>query len=75
MKRTEIEDSPFVVVTSEEGSFVAMGKYRLSEIFEHEETAINEANQITWNRIIQVMMILKQHEDEMNQFKNPENEQ
>ena len=64
VKRTDIVDSPFVVVTTEEGSFVTMGKYRLTEPFESEEEAIINGSEITWNRIIQVLMLINQEMEE-----------
>lgn len=58
VRRTEIKDTPFTVITTEEGSFIVMGKYRLTEPFKTEEEAMDEGEKMTWNRIVQVVMLL-----------------
>jgi len=58
IKKTDVENSPFQVVTTEQGSFGTMGQYRLTEVFENENEAIEEMKTITWNKIVQVMMVL-----------------
>lgn len=60
IERTEIKDSPFVVTTVGVGSFVTMGKYRLTEVFDRKEEAIQNAELITWNRLIQVIILLNE---------------
>lgn len=68
IKRVSIPDSPFtIVITKHQGMFVVMGKWRLTEpIFVNsegeEKIAFEELEkqilQITWDRIIQVMMLI-----------------
>lgn len=50
-----VEGTPFAVVESEEGFFVIMGKYRMSESFQKSSEAIKDAKRITWMRILQVI--------------------
>jgi hypothetical protein len=45
-----------------------MGDYRLTEKSDTKEEVIEKLEKITWNRIIQVMMILKEV-DEKNKVK------
>lgn len=62
IERTEIENSPFVVITTEGQSFGTMGHWRLTEPYDTKEEAIAEMEKITWNRIIQVMMLISTSE-------------
>lgn len=69
IKRHEIKDSPFVVISTEGKVFGTMGQYRITEprtydIHDQEERNFqiteceNEIKKITWNRLVQVMLIL-----------------
>ena len=58
IKRLSIKDSPFEVITKDGESFGVMGNYRLTEPGKDAETIKEELEKITWNRIIQVVMIL-----------------
>lgn len=58
IKRTEVENTPFTVITIENESFVTLGKYRLTEKFETEKEAIESASKITWDNIMQVITIM-----------------
>jgi len=60
IEREEIENSPFTIITVEGKSFGVMGKYRLTEEGKDKDEVRKELKEITWNRIIQVMMILDQ---------------
>lgn len=60
VKRTEIKDTPFTVITTQNKSFGVMGKWRLTEDYHNEENAINEMEKMTWNRIIQVIMLISE---------------
>ncbi len=59
VKRESIEDSPFEVVTVNGESFGAMGEYRLTERGTAEEIK-EQLTKITWNRIVQCIMILEE---------------
>ena len=62
--RTDVKDSPFEIITikGEKGikdrCFGAMGQYRITEEAETEKEIKEELEKITWNRIIQVMMLI-----------------
>ncbi len=58
IKRTEIADSPFTVIETEGKVFGTMGQYRLTEQFDSFEEAMEETRLFTWNRVVQVMMLL-----------------
>ena len=67
VQREEVKDTPFTIVTTEEGSFVTMGKYRLSEPKGIDEVR-KETKQITWNRLIQVIMLLHENMKEFDEL-------
>ena len=58
IKRVEIADSPFHVITIDGMSFGVMGDYRLTEKSASEAEVRKELSKITWNRIVQVIMLL-----------------
>lgn len=53
-----IENTPFTLITTDEGSFCAMGLYRITEIYPSKDEAISKATSLTWNNLITVMMII-----------------
>lgn len=58
IKRKEIKDTPFTVISVKNGNFGVMGEYRITEVKESIKEVEKELKEITWNRIVQVMMIL-----------------
>jgi hypothetical protein len=59
IERHEIPNSPFEVITTNGSSFGTMGNYRLTAPGSKKEIK-KELEKITWNRIIQVTMILNE---------------
>lgn len=64
--RKEIKDSPFHVITIDGESFGVMGDYRLTEKSADESEVIKELKKITWNRIVQVVMLLEEVRTKLN---------
>ena len=60
IERDEIKNSPFEVITKNGQSWGAMGQYRLTEVGNDKIKIKKELEKITWNRIIQVIMILNE---------------
>jgi len=58
VKRKQLKDSPFEIITQEGYSFGVMGEYRVTEKADTVKEIEKELKKITWNRIIQVVMIL-----------------
>tara|TARA_R110002012_G_scaffold26191_3_gene85601 strand:+ start:84 stop:389 length:306 start_codon:yes stop_codon:yes gene_type:complete len=66
IKREEIKDSPFHVITIEGQSFGVMGDYRLTEKSASASEVKEELSKITWNRIVQVIMLLDEVKSKIN---------
>jgi hypothetical protein len=66
IKRESINDSPFEIITIKEESFGAMGEYRITETYKTIAEVKKELKKITWNRIIQVVMILEEVKNKYN---------
>ena len=60
IKRVSIKDSPFEVITQDGYSFGVMGNYRLTEKSNDAKDIEKQLKKITWNRIIQIVMILEE---------------
>ena len=57
IKREDVKDSPFTIITIEGKSFGTMGEYRLTEEGNIKDIR-KQLKTITWNRVIQVIMLL-----------------
>jgi len=64
VQREEIKDTPFTLITIDGKSFGAMGGFRLTEQAGSKAEIRKELKKVTWNRLIQVMMIMKTIEEE-----------
>jgi lipopolysaccharide assembly outer membrane protein LptD (OstA) len=60
IQRLQVPESPFTVITAEGKSFGVMGEYRITEDYDDKEDVRNELEKITWNRMVQVFMILQE---------------
>lgn len=58
ISRVDIKDTPFTIITTEEKHFGAMGRYRITELYNTYEEAVEETKKITWNRIVQVIQLV-----------------
>lgn len=58
IKRTPIEESPFYVITTKDGSFGVIGEYRITEIMSEPEDVTNYFEKITWDKISTLILIL-----------------
>lgn len=78
IKREEIEDSPFMIIETERDLFGVMGEYRLTEVYEvtddNRVKLREELKAISWNRVIQVIMLLveKLKDKDINELLNEE---
>lgn len=63
--REEIKDTPFHIIGTEEGFFGVVGKYRITEPNYNKKEIEKELKKITWNRIVQIMLILIETEGEV----------
>lgn len=71
IEKTDVEDTPFMIISTEEGHFIVMGENRLSEPYKNKAEALTAAKKITWNRIVQVILIIS---DKLETIKNLANE-
>lgn len=58
IKRRQIENTPFMIVTTAEGSFGAMAEYRLTEPMQTEKEVEEYFKDITWDKIATLILIL-----------------
>ena len=60
IERDEIKNSPFEVITKNGESWGVMGNYRLTEVNKDRKEVKKQLEKVTWNRVIQVVMILNE---------------
>ena len=71
LQRETIIDSPFSMIGAEGKWFGVMGQYRVTEDYENKKELKEELQKITWNRIVQVMLILQETKPEIDkEFNN-----
>lgn len=54
----EIEGTPFVVIGQEEKYFVALGHYRISEVYNNPEDAEHQVHAMEWEFLMNVITVL-----------------
>lgn len=60
VKRTNIEDSPFEIITINNEHWGVIGKYRITEKSESKYKIQKQLKDITWNMIVTVILVLMQ---------------
>lgn len=69
IKRTEVKDTPFQVIQTDDKVFGVMGKYRLTEPLEDSEEnklkIMNELLVINWNKILNVILCVMDTESDI----------
>lgn len=70
----QLEGTPFLIVSMEQENsnkkehFGAIGKVRITEMYETKEKAIEETVEITWDRIVQVMTVIIEEKDRIKKI-------
>jgi len=70
VERVVIENTPFTMIGLDGRWFGSMGEYRMTEEFESKGECEDELKCITWNRIIQVIMVLDEIKSKDKEFNN-----
>ena len=65
IERENIENSPFTIISMEGYHFGVMGDYRITDKSNNKNQIKEELSKITWNRIIQIVMILDEVKDKL----------
>ena len=65
IKRENVKDSPFEIISMDGYHFGVMGAYRLTEKSNSKKAIKKDLESITWNRLIQVMMVLNEVKDKV----------
>lgn len=58
-----VEGTPFHIIKNDDKYFVVMGMFKISQILATLEDAIEEAEQISWNKIINVVQAMIESHD------------
>ena len=70
VKREQIKDTPFTMIGMDGKWFGTMGEYRMTEQFDNKGELEDSLKCITWNRIIQVMMVINEIKENDKGFNN-----
>lgn len=69
VKRTELEDTPFIIVSMDGKHFGSMGNYKVTDFYDDFEKAKKATLKMTWSRVVQVCLILIKQEQNNEEFK------
>lgn len=66
--RSEVKNTPFQIISINENKehFAVLGEYRVTEKYATKTVAEDEVKKITWNRLIQVIMIMNEQMKKTN---------
>jgi len=56
--RTEVENTPFVIISHEDTHFGTFGKFKITEDYLTLEQCKTELEKITWNRLVQIISLV-----------------
>jgi hypothetical protein len=60
VERYPVKNTPFTIITIEDENFGVMGEYRITESYKSRGECEDALVPFTWNRMIQVVMILEE---------------
>lgn len=66
IEREQIPDSPFTLITIDEGSFIAMSKYRITDYYKTKEEALEQVNVANWDFLVTTMITVMRLEKVIN---------
>lgn len=58
IKRTPIENTPFVIISIEGKNFGTFGQYKITEDRATIKEVENELKEMNWNRLVQIMTLV-----------------
>ena len=58
IKRTDIPNSPFIIVSTEEGHFGALANYKMTPTYGTEKEVLDDLGDVTWNKITNLIIVL-----------------
>lgn len=68
VKRTEIPNSPFVIIETERGCFGALGEYKVTEDYETVEEVEKDLGDVSWNNITKLILVLIEKMKKLDQI-------
>jgi hypothetical protein len=58
IKRTELEGTPFQIISTNGKHFGVMGNYKMTEDYDYFEEAAEEVVKMTWKNLINMMIVI-----------------
>ena len=62
LEQHKVENTPFTIIKYGDHWFLAMGKYRLTEPAPTREEIEAQVHDVSWNRLMQIIMIVTQEQ-------------
>jgi hypothetical protein len=69
VQREAVKDTPFTVISYEGYHFGVIGEHRITEKYNDKKVVIKKLKEFSWNRVIQVLMILDNQKEKLAQVK------
>lgn len=74
LNKEEIPNTPFTLVKTQEGYFITMGKYRLSQAHKTKEKAIQDLTINQWHHIATIAIIMAENIQTVKEEENKRNQ-
>jgi hypothetical protein len=69
VKREAVKDTPFTVISYEGYHFGVIGEHRITDRYNDKKVVVKKLKEFSWNRVIQVLMILDSQKEKLAQVK------
>lgn len=66
----KVPETPFTIVSYDDKYFVALGKYKMSDVFRTKEEALENVKDASWDRIMQVIAVTIEEYDRRRSTKD-----
>lgn len=63
IEREPLEGTPFTLITREKKSFIAFGRYKISEEYDSKELALGSLTNDFWNILLNVIQIILDNQE------------
>lgn len=60
IEHTGVEGTPFTAVTDSDGTFITLGRYKLTERFDTVENAMQNMEENKWTQILNIVAIVQE---------------
>lgn len=69
IEREHVDNTPFIIITTESGAFIALGENRISDLEEDKQKLIDSINKIDWKILINTILVIIEKQEQIKNTK------